>query len=418
MRRPFVFAKRRFPWIILTVTAAKAILMVLTPLSLDLSFMVSEGLQTPMAKTPYGAFLAVTVMFWQLLPISHPALTSVWTVDYFKPSAELYLLVFLTKLPSLILDILTGFVLYCIAKGVGRGPPTARLAFYVWYLNPYVFLVNEMWAAVDLLPALLTLLAVAMVTDQKHLPQAGIALFAAIAAKLLPVILVPTAMTLGNRRATILFAVSGIIGVLAYFGWMVYAGLNPWLQLLMHTIYTQHFDEFTLITPLYGTLGLASFFITIAYVLMAWKWPRSHNGMFDASLTVLLLFLGFSRGFPQYVLLLIPFLTLDLAVEHRNPWYMVVLLSSAFLMNSIGFYAYFTANGNAFFFVPASTSLLKSFVTGYTNLARDNLMNLLTIPIAQALFTSTCIAYALRLINGRTAVISILISSFKTQLTR
>jgi hypothetical protein len=397
----------------------KALLMTLTPMSEDLAYVVNRIFAGgPQARTLYGSFIRTVIAFWTTLPVDHPPILTSWTVDFFQPSIGLYLLVFLLKLPLLVLDLLTGILIYRTAVSLGSGERKGMVAFCLWFLNPYVTLMTEMWGTVEILPTFLLFWAIASLRTRNGRVRAVITYAAATAIKLFPAILLPIFPPIFRPRSkfSLFLLLASALGISAYFGWVYLAGYNPWFQLKQYDLFTQNFDEYVISTANGVQVGLATIGLIIVYVLIAERWPRNRAPAitFDAVLLTLLVFIGLSSWFPQALIWLIPFLVLDVAVGKRNLAYLIVLLCSALFFDCVAFYSYFTASGNAFFFIPASTQLLKSAVAAYRIFANADANVLVGGPFTRSLFTVTSMIYASKLIEKRTG----LISSLQTWLFR
>jgi hypothetical protein len=380
-------------------------------MSVDLAYAISRTLtHATQGRTPYGVFIGAVIAFWGTLPVDHPSILTGWTVDFFQPSFGLYLLVFLLKLPLLVLDLLTGVLIYRISLNAGVSEHKAAVAFSLWFLNPYVMLTNEMWGSVEILPTFLLVLVYAFSRTRKGQIGAAFTYAAATAVKLFPVILLPIypAVFRARRKLSLMFVLACALGVGTYFGWVSFAGYNPWFQLRQYNLFTQYFDEYVISTTGGIQVGLATIALILTYVLIAERWPRDERASFDGALLILLVFMAFTSWFPQSLIWLIPFLILDVAFGDRSIAYLIVLLSSAFFFDIVAFYPYFTANSSAFFFIPAKDYVTKSVVAAYETFAKADANVLFGGPFARALFSATCIVYSLKLIEKRTGLISTL----------
>ena len=388
---------------LMLITFLKAIIMTLTPLNLDLSFVVSRIDQTSgLTMTPYGALLKMIVGIWLLVPVDHPVLASAWSIDSFNPSFGIYVLVFMIKLPLLILDLFTGLLLYFIAvrPELGLTEKKARRVFFLWFLNPYVFLVNEMAGAVDIYPAFVLILAFALIAARKHVPSAC-AYAASVALKLLPFMLLPALAALEKRnRQRLLILFCGVVGVGIYVAWLLRSGYDPLSILLQYDPFTQNLDEYAVLTGAKTGLGLMSATLAISYVLVALKWKSDLGGLLDASLLVLLVYFSFGNWFPQLLIWIIPFLTLDYVRCQRVTWsrvFFATFVVSALAVVLLGFPSHFTSNGTALLFVPAANTILKVYASDYASFAQSDFVQNVVEPVVRSLFLSTCVIYCVEL---------------------
>jgi len=384
---------------IIAVLACKILLATFTPLTIDLAFVMSYYSTFP--SLPSTFFISLIVGFWSILPVDHPILSASWNTDVFQPSVGMYLLVFMMKLPLLLIDLLAGLLLYRIVIKNGLDSRRAGFAFWAWYLNPYV-VINEIWGALDMLPTLLILAAFAMLRE-RHYVRGSLALLASTTLQFFSVLLLPSFPALWRRnRKNILVIFSGLVGATIYLLRVTQFGYDPSL-LLSHPYYGEY-----LIAPLSQPIGMATMALAITYLIILKAWPRDEKAMLDSSLIVLLaLFAFMANWFPQFFVLMIPFLVLDVALQRRSISYLLALTTSGLVMNIIAFVSYFTANGRAFFFMPVSgNQLLQLATNNYVNLATSTFSVMVIGQFAQAAFTATCIAYALVLIQKRTGLLS------------
>ncbi len=399
------------------VFALKAYLTAITPLSLEFTYAVMEALfgHTYYSRAPYSYLLRGLYQTWLALPIEHPALKSVWRADFFHPSFSAYILVFLLKSPLLLLDLATVLALYLALKHMR--PDRARAGLVAWTLNPYLVLMNEMWAPVDLLPTFFMFVGLLLVALGKRKTIAMLSVGLSIALKLFPLMAIPGIVATSRRRVAYLAAVlTSAIGIAIYFIWVSNAGYNPLLGMQTYDIFTQYFGfEFTIKTlehapPGFGfgqdVVGIATVAVVIMAVLVLEKWPHDSEYALDAALLLLLTYLALSNFWPQYLLWVLPLLTIDFALRKRPITYLITLCASALVLDLTVFHSYFTANSAAFFFVPADSEPLKAVVMGFEQFATDDLVVALIQPLTRLVFTVTSFAYAYHIIEDRTKLFS------------
>jgi len=383
---------------IIAVLACKILLATFTPLTIDLAYVMSYYSTFPSLPSTY--FISLIVGFWSILPVDHPILSTAWNIEVFLPSLGMYLLVFLMKLPLLVIDLLAGVLLYRTVIKNGLDSRRASFAFWAWYLNPYV-VVNEIWGALDLLPTLLILAAFVMLREKRYV-RGSLALLASTTTQFFSVLLIPAFPALWRRtRQSMLVLFGGLVGATIYLLRVIQFGYDPSL-FLSHPYYEEY-----LIAPLSQPVGMATMALAIAFLIVWRAWPRDEKAMLDSFLVVLLMLFAFmANWFPQFFVLVIPFLVLDITLQGRSISYLVVLTTSGLVMNVIAFVNYFTANGLAFFFIPVSgNQLLQLAMNNYVKLATSPFSVLVIGQFAQAAFTATCIVYALALVQERTGLL-------------
>jgi hypothetical protein len=107
----------------------------------------------------------------------------------YSPTILSPILLLTLKLPLIIGDVATGFLLFKLVKGYS-GFGAARKAFVFWIFNPFVIWTSAVHGAFDILPAMFTLLALVFLVRSKHL-QSGMSMSIAILYKLYPIYLLP-----------------------------------------------------------------------------------------------------------------------------------------------------------------------------------------------------------------------------------
>jgi hypothetical protein len=393
--------------------------MVLTPLSPELGFAVQQAVVGRGHDTlaPYSFVLRLLYGVWLWLPIEHPPLSAFWNTYSFHSSLGAYLLVFLVKLPLLLLDGAVGVALYLALKKTALD--RATLGLLAWFANPYVLLINEMWAPVDLLPTFLMFLALLLITRSRFASNASMA--AAIALKLFPIVSVPALLVAnrGRRKWITGSIMASFVGTIAYFGWLSYAGYDPTLQLSANQhIYAQYFDLDVALSTLEKNLGISALgwgqdtiwlsvvLVVIVAVFMFERWPSEQTFAMDGALVLLLVLLAVSNWWPQYVLWILPLATMDYALRGRRIKYLASISAFAFFLALARFPMYFSSNSNAFVFVSADTDFLRAAAAAYVQFFSSDVVRILLAAVLQVLFTATCLAYAGRIVEDRTLIFS------------
>ena len=399
------FGKYQF-CLVVGVASVKAFLMTITPLSLDLSYVISQTDQASgLLATPYGVLLRAIVLLWTYIPIDHPQLANVWTISSFQPSAALYLLVFLVKLPLLIADFAVAILLYNMALRFNLKEHDAKLAFYLWFMNPYIVITNEMLAAVDIYPTFLMLLALALGQDGKGIKN-SLAFGGSIALKLFPILLAPVLIIRGNNRRRLLLAT--VLGVTIYLAWVAGSGYDIWAQFTQYNMFTQYFGEYTIKSLDKVILGVLSPALVVVYIILIKASFRERTLPCVPAASVFLVYFALGSWYPQSLIWLLPMLILDVVSTKniRTAFLMTSLVSLALVVNVLNFYSYFTANGNAFFFIPANTAPLRLAVQAYKNIVANDFVSALVAPVLRSLFAAVCVTYVLEIIRANTTVIS------------
>ncbi|MCX8192537.1 MAG: PIG-U family protein [Nitrososphaeria archaeon] len=103
---------------------------------------------------------------------------------------NLYITIFLIKLPIIISDILAGFLIYRIALRLGYGDRKALIISAIWLFNPITFFISSVWGMFDSIAVFFMLTALSSILDEKY-ARAGLLIGIGASVKLLPALLIP-----------------------------------------------------------------------------------------------------------------------------------------------------------------------------------------------------------------------------------
>jgi Gpi18-like mannosyltransferase len=95
----------------------------------------------------------------------------------------------LLKLPLIVADVLIGLILYKIIRDL-RNEKQAKIAFVLWFLNPLVILIDSVQGQIDVLAALMVVLAFCLLCNRKYFAS-GIAIGIGVLFKISPIYLAP-----------------------------------------------------------------------------------------------------------------------------------------------------------------------------------------------------------------------------------
>lgn len=140
---------------------------------------------------PWGFYAyPPTWLYWLIIPAIVNRLTE-----------NLYLAVFLIKLPIIISDVLGGLLIYRIASKLGCPEGKSLLVTSVWLFNPITFFISSIWGMFDSIAALFMLAGLNYVLDGRYW-RAGIMIGLGASVKLLPALIIPSTATylLKSRR--------------------------------------------------------------------------------------------------------------------------------------------------------------------------------------------------------------------------
>ncbi|MEM2843531.1 MAG: hypothetical protein QXZ53_06620 [Candidatus Bathyarchaeia archaeon] len=388
-------AKKRFLTIAGLGFMVKILLAALTAWSYEFIFLVKAASirfeADKLNAAPWIKLGNMLYKLWLILPIEHPSLDK-WLIrlEVFPESFEGFLLVFILKLPILIMDVLCAFLIYKIAEALNKDK--ASTALMAWMLNPYVVLTAEMIGSNDLMLVFLVLLSVWLVLKGKSFLSC-FPLMAGVAFKLYPILAAPVLavyMFKKDLKKNLMFlALSVVIGVFLYNFWLKKAGLNFEFTLLNYNPLTFQASEmfFSQYTARVG-LSVASATVYALLIFDYWQNDKTEALITKGLLGFLLAYFAFFNWWPQYLLILTAFLALDYA---ENKKYFYAVLTSAFLMELVYFEF---ATEQSFFFIynyvewmrKASSALIKF----KSNIASEVVLG----PLLRSLYAVLSLIYA------------------------
>ena len=373
---------------------AKIVLATLSALSPDFLYLL-QHLAVDWTKTsvPWVLLSGPFYEMWRALPFEHPSLYT-WIAGTEPPSGPtVYLLVFMVKLPIFIADLLCAYLVKRIATELG-GHRNGLLGATVWLLNPYVLLVGEMDGSFELI-SVTFLLAGILLLIRGRVNVGSVFFCLSIGLKLFPIVMTPALIVyywrLKKARHVAKIAALAIIGLCIYVFWTSLSGIEFAHTLLFYTPFTTTISEL-IATPYASKIGLASISAIAFSFVLAFYWNVTEKKFFQVIFGYLLAYMAFSDWWPQYLLWLIPLMTVDLVVSRRwTKFYFVFLLVSAFLLDIIIFT--FASNISAFY-IPAFTKELESLSSLLTSIHNDTVMILAVTPILRAIFAGVALFYS------------------------
>jgi uncharacterized membrane protein len=303
-------------------------------------------------------------MLWLALPTEHSSLGNSIGFWYIAPNVGTMTLLMMQKAPLLIFDAAVALMIGRIVAAY-RSPQLAQKAVVLWLINPYVTLTTEMWGNWDIVSAFFLLIAVAAFAKGKFL-ESGIFLGLGIAVKMYPLLALPIFLMFLTRekiKSSVRFIV-GVVG--AYFitgatpmilaerygtsvvtlGQVSYFGGNVWGYAL----------EFYNIGI--SILVVAGVLFAFGYFLL-WK-PR-RTSILEAVICLYLLLFAFTYWETQFLLNLLPLLTVFYFIAGRKKLLFVTYMSSALAFVLLNFAFYWTSWGHSFFFIPNYDQVLQHY---------------------------------------------------------
>ena len=202
--------KSKFWLVALVATCAKILLMFYPPegdlinwagvANAILTTILTGRYATALNTGVYGGLGLLLVPFlwiWFQLPISHPPVT--WEYMLFGTSPSVLTLAFLLKVPTLLADIGTGIlVMKIVGKETGR-TSNGRVAFLLWYLNPFnVYWIN-LFGGMDIIPTFIFMLALKFALDEKWL-RSGFGVAIGTITRIFPIFSLPFLLMIRSDR--------------------------------------------------------------------------------------------------------------------------------------------------------------------------------------------------------------------------
>ncbi len=262
------------------------------------------------------------------------------------------------KLPYLIFDLLTAFILFKLFNSEKQ----SKIAFTLWIFNPVNLYSTYMMGQFDIIPTFFVIFSLYL-AGKSRVNLAALSLGLGIAFKIFPIFLLVPLILLGENYISKikLFLLSVL----------------PYLLSIVPFINSQGFRQTALVASqsdksLYALLpvsGGESIFFFPASLIFFYLiiWNRKEKYLWKLYLIPLLLFFVFTHYHPQWLLWITPFLIMNLIFERfKNLLAMLLIVGSWF--------------GSLFFFEPSLT--LGLFSPIFPNLYNTySIWNLLKIDI-------------------------------------
>ncbi|MEM0079657.1 MAG: hypothetical protein QXR78_02835 [Nitrososphaerota archaeon] len=204
-------------------------------------------------------------------------------------SENIYLTIFITKLPIILSDISVGILLYRIALKLGFHERTALLVCMLWLFNPTVFFISSIWGMFDSMATLFMLLGLLNIIDGRY-GRAGFYIGAGASIKILPALLIPPTIIflIKDKKCNIREIIKNLVLIPAVvFSVISLPFLGTPIQYLKHILqHTESIGSFTYWVALSTIINISIF------------WPIP---MIIYSVALLILYHKFKGGFTEYV---------------------------------------------------------------------------------------------------------------------
>jgi hypothetical protein len=318
----------------------KVIVMVLTPplgdlinwtagASLALGYIVTGHFPPVSVTGVYGPIQLLLVPFfwiWTKLPIQHPPLYNMLHGN----STPALLLSILMKLPPLLADIITGYVVFKLTLQLTNSEKKSKLASVIWYLNPYnIFWINAV-GAMDVIPTLVFLLAIVAGSSNKWF-RSGLCASVASILRIYPIFSFPFFLPAIQTKKYRRYAVSGFLLPLVAALIFVYANgagsLNAIIELPK--------VEYWLLDFLGGNLTnvnikLALVLVPVQFYVTVRYWKKAAL-LYLATVSILALLIGAQNTPPHHFLWVSPLLTMCVVLSADEAWIFILTFVTASL---------------------------------------------------------------------------------------
>ncbi len=263
--------------------------------------------------------------------MNHPPLPVLWARWALAVSADTWF-AFVMKLPAIAAD--AGSIWLLARIWLGRcDVRRAGLAAIAMALSPVAILISGYHCNTDNVYAFLALLAMYLITDRQRFFLGGLVLAAAINVKLIPVLLIPGALSLCRSRRDLVRLICGLaIGVVPFLpllaapevirrNMLAYVPpVSEWgIALLLHDIFNHAPFAHTAhaLMEAYLSLGRWAILLGVAGLSVASWRQRRWNG-YEIGFISFALLLVLAPGFgPQYSVMVVPLL---LALSISRAW--------------------------------------------------------------------------------------------------
>jgi hypothetical protein len=305
-------------------------------------------------------------------------------------------------------DVATLAVVYYATLMLSGSGRAARLAALLWSLNPYTFFAVELLGVPDIAATFLALSSCVLLVRRRPI-LSGIALASGIALKLFPILILPALVAyqwkekVSRLKSKAFLALSGVVGLALYLSWVFPPGNPPAVGgLLNYTPLTQPMEMLFEFVPQSGGRVSATTAVLVVLFLVTWWFAGDKQLITEMVPPVLLVYLALSNAYPSYFVWVIPFLTIDLAINRRRS---SAILFVGLLTFLIGFWFFFssgfiTPSGYSLLMIPLKGAELPWYSQQLNALLSDPRLNLLLPSLLAAALFATSLIYALEFMRG------------------
>jgi len=276
---------------------------------------------------------------------------------------RIHLTLFLLKLPHLVFDLASAFILLALLR---RRPRQAILALAFWLFNPIGLYVSYLYGRYDAMAGFFVLLSLYLF--QRVRPFSSLAALALafvsriMDAALLPFFLVGAFLQLRKQRRLVL----GLVVAAAVVLLTVLSGSMPRILALLDRAHGQFLLAAKLSIILHDELVLFVIGYAILFFSSLEKDLSSYTVLRKYSLMVFLVLFSISFFNPQYFFALLPLLALEIAEQPDLVWFhLVQVVGYAFYLlnwsSQTTWWLFLPLNPSFFSQLPAPESIIDTF---------------------------------------------------------
>lgn len=279
---------------------------------------------------PPAVYFSVGALNWILTNLTDQNFHNKFLFDFQNTLGDLrlHLHLLLLKIPYLLFDIATAYLLYKLFA-------TKRekvLAFALWVFNPWVLYSTYMMGQFDIIPTTFVVLALYVVTKKADLNKKVFlaAVFLGIGAsfKIYPLLLLlPLSLLLNTWSKRVLAILLGIsvylLTILPFIGSLGFRSSALVANQVFKSLYAQ--------IPISGGESIILFLALSGFFYLVFLYQREASNLWQRFFIILLLFFIFTHYHPQWFLWLTPFLIIELLNNNFKHLFLIVVMAITFL---------------------------------------------------------------------------------------
>lgn len=303
------------------------------------------------------------------------------------------LLSLLLRIPLLLFDVAVAVAIYIIGKKLAT-PEIGRLASLVWFLNPFTLFSVELIGVPDVIVVFLVLTSFGFMMVSRPI-LSGLFLALGTSLKFYPILLlVPLLLYMRWQKASVreLAAVLGLglLGLVGYLFWVIPFGF------LFLTHYSPVTQPIPFVSGGESTVDASAFVLLVFYCLLGLFSGRSRSAL-SLFVSTLLIYYLISNPSPQYLIWVMPFLALDLAVSknHFKTALFCCLYTLAFTQWFFNSSAFLTPSRYSFLLISFAGNLswYAQAIANFLDWSQVKLIGVLLFPLISSGFYASVFMY-------------------------